>query len=63
MEEGSRLGDGCLTQRAQVNGETKDHVVKDPQSLVVAKLLECLLDWETLVSTGRVKLLDTANAA
>ena len=42
VEEGSTLGDGCLTQRDQANGETRDHAVKALQSLVAAKVLEFL---------------------
>lgn len=43
MEEGSRLGDGCLKRKARGSVVTKVHAVKDPQSLVVVKVLECLL--------------------
>lgn len=41
-EEGSRLGDGCLMQRDQVNGVTKDHAVQTPRSLAAGKVLEFL---------------------
>lgn len=40
MEEGSTLGDGCLTQRDLVNWETKDHAVMSPSSLAAAKISE-----------------------
>lgn len=42
VEEGSTLGDGCLMQRDQVNGETKDRVAKGPQSPVAARLSDFL---------------------
>ncbi len=51
MEEGSTLGDGCLTQRDQVNGETIDRAAQAQQSLVAAKVPEFLPYWVTPVST------------
>ena len=59
--EGSTLGGGCLTQKDRVNGETKDHVAKRPQSLVEGKLSEFLPCWVTLVLKGRAKLLGMAS--
>lgn len=63
MEEGSRSGGDCLKRMALGSVETKAHVVKDPQSLVVVKVLECLPCSVTLVLTARVKLLERANVA
>ena len=63
MEEGSRSGDGCLKRMALGSAETKAHVVRNLQSLVVVKVLECPPCSVTLVSTARVKLLGRANVA
>ena len=63
MEEGNRSGDGCLKRKALGSVETKAHVVKDPQSLVVVKVQECLPCSVNLVSTALVKLLERANVA